>query len=98
MARKKITIREFARKVGVSTATVSRALNNKDRVSETTRRKILRAKKKLHYYPSILARRFSNNRSFHIGIALPHFAQPSLSDPFYPEIIVGVQESTADAG
>jgi LacI family transcriptional regulator len=46
---KKITIKDIAKAVGVSTATVSRALSGKDHVSTETKRKILEVSEKLGY-------------------------------------------------
>ncbi len=50
-----MTIRDIARLAGVSTATVSRVLNNRC-VRQKTREKILEIIKKYEYYPNSFAR------------------------------------------
>ena len=56
IAKKKINIYDVARIANVSTATVSRVLNNKSSVSPETRRKVQEAIKQLNYRPSAIAR------------------------------------------
>jgi LacI family transcriptional regulator len=45
------TIRDVAKKAGVSVATVSRVLNNSSTVSEHTRQKVLHVCNELDYHP-----------------------------------------------
>jgi LacI family transcriptional regulator len=61
MARR--TIIEIAERVGVSTATVSRALNNVPGVSEEKRRQILAVARELDYYPNAIARSLQGQRT-----------------------------------
>jgi DNA-binding LacI/PurR family transcriptional regulator len=81
------TIKEIAAKARVSIATVSRTLNEDPRVSEGTRRRILKVAKNLEYSPNILARSFAQKKSKLIGLILPE-----ISDEFFTEIIKGVDE------
>jgi DNA-binding LacI/PurR family transcriptional regulator len=68
---KKIGISDVAQRAGVSKATVSLVLNNKEssiRISEKTRQKVLKAAKDLNYYPNYGARLLSTGRSSVIGV------------------------------
>ncbi len=52
MSKSKVTIYDVSSKLGVSTATVNRVLNNKPNVSEKTRNRVLEAIKEMGYRPS----------------------------------------------
>src|SRR3990170_1642709 len=65
--------KDVARLAGVSTATVSRVLNNPDRVDPRTRRRVLEAAAKLRYVPHGAARSLRSQRSKMIGAVVPSF-------------------------
>lgn len=52
------TVKDVAQRAGVSVATVSRVLNNSEKVSEQTRQKVLKAIEELGFKPNLLARNF----------------------------------------
>jgi LacI family transcriptional regulator len=59
-----VNIAEFAQKIGVSTATVSYAINNKDaHISAATKQMVLARMKELGYRPSRLARAFATQKT-----------------------------------
>lgn len=63
-----LTIRQFARAVGVSTGTVSRVLNGHPAVSDATRLKVLKSIEELGYHPSPTARALSTGRTQVISV------------------------------
>ena len=63
MSKKTITIRDVARRAGVSVATASRALNGKQVVSPNTRDRVLAVMDELGFSPSPSARRLSLGRT-----------------------------------
>jgi LacI family transcriptional regulator len=65
--------KDVAKLAGVSTATVSRALNSPDRVDPQTRRRVLEAVAKLRYVPHGAARSLRSHRSKMIGAVVPSF-------------------------
>lgn len=69
-------IREVARRAGVGTGTVSRALNHTGYVAEETRIKILEAVKELGYTPNELAKQLFRNRNGIIGVMVPNLEHP----------------------
>lgn len=79
-------IQEVAKKAGVSVATVSRVLNNHSSVTVKTRLKVENAIKELNYEPSMLGRNLRNSESRLFLVLLP-----SVSNPFYTDIINGIQ-------
>ncbi|KQL18416.1 LacI family DNA-binding transcriptional regulator [Cytobacillus solani] len=81
-------IQQVAEKAGVSVATVSRVLNHAASVSTKTRLKVENAIKELNYEPSMLGRNLRNSESRLLLVLLP-----SISNPFYTEIINGIQNT-----
>jgi len=86
------TGRDVARAAGVSVATVSRAFSETGAVSENTRRRVLTEARRLGYSPNPAARRLITGRSGNIGLIVP-----DLANPFFADIIKGVQRSAREA-
>ncbi|SEM57343.1 LacI family DNA-binding transcriptional regulator [Paenibacillus sp. OV219] len=84
------TIKDVARIAGVAVSTVSYALNNSPKISEETRKKVVRAAESLNYRPSNAARNLKKQKSETIGLFLY-----SLGGPFYSQLIEGIQEVVA---
>lgn len=93
MVRKKVTIKDIAKIAGVTTTTVSMALNNRPRISAATREKILKIAKELDYKPDLLARSLISRRSYTIGLVINN-----ISDPFFPELAQGIEEKANELG
>lgn len=85
--KKQITLSEIAQQLGVSTATVSLALQNKPGVSEKTRQAVLEVSKQLGYVYNRSAARLRMQRSFTIGLIVPN-----LLNPFFTELTNSVEE------
>lgn len=77
------TIKDVARQAGVSISTVSYALNGTRPISETTRRRILGAVKRLGYRPDARGRSLGAMRAGVVGVVAPlltgYFVAPLLS-------------------
>ncbi len=87
------TMKDVAHLAGVSTATVSRALMNPEKVSASTRKKVEQAVIEAGYSPSSLAKNLRRNESKTI-IALV----PDICDPYYADIIRGIEETALEYG
>jgi len=87
------TIKDVAKLAGVAVSTVSYALNNDAKISEETKKKILKAAEELNYYPSGAARNLKKQKSETIGLFLN-----DLSGPFYSQVVEGIQEVVASHG
>ncbi|WP_181347807.1 LacI family DNA-binding transcriptional regulator [Thalassobacillus sp. CUG 92003] len=81
-------IQQVAQKAGVSVATVSRFLNGNAKVTSKTKLKVEDAIKELNYEPSILGRNLRNSESRLLLVLIP-----SISNPFYTEIINGIEDT-----
>jgi DNA-binding LacI/PurR family transcriptional regulator len=93
--KRKIQMIDIARMAGVSTSTVSRALNGSALINEETRRRISELAKSLNYTINQSAKnlRIGDNRT--IGVVIPYDrkSRQHISDPFF----LGMLGSLADA-
>ena len=80
MARKSVTIRDVARRAGVSVATASRALNGKQVVNTQTRDRILAVMEELGFRPSPAARRLSLGRTLTVGVVVSFLTRPQAAE------------------
>ena len=85
-----MNITEIARRANVSTATVSRTLNQSGPVKAATARKVWRAVTELNYYPNSHARALVSGRSRLIGLIVS-----DITNPFFPELIRAFQDLAA---
>jgi len=90
---KNATIKDVAREAGVSVATVSRVLNDKGPVSETTRERIRGVADRLRYSPHGAARSLITNRTAAIGVLLP-----DIHGEFFSELIRGIDRAARRRG
>jgi LacI family transcriptional regulator len=79
------SIKDVARKAGVSIASVSRVMNEHENVREETRARVLAAVRSLRYVPHSGARSLITHRTHAIGVLLP-----DLYGEFFSEIIRGI--------
>jgi LacI family transcriptional regulator len=91
--RRRPTIYDVARLAGVSTATVSRALNGTGQVGEPKRLAIEEAVEQLGYRPNTIARSLVTRSTQTIALLLP-----DITNPFYAELVAGVHELTLERG
>jgi DNA-binding LacI/PurR family transcriptional regulator len=74
------TIYDVAERSGLSIATVSRVLNSPERVSDTSRRKVMEAIDQLGFVPNAEARARVLQSTGRIGVITPFFTSPSFID------------------
>ena len=82
-----VTIKDIARTLNVSVATVSRAFNDKYDVKKETREMILQKARELGYKPNPIARKLLQKHSYNIGVIVPEFV-----NSFFPTVIIGIQQ------
>lgn len=84
MARKgRITVKDLARELDVSIATVSRALSDDQAIATATRDRVLTKAREMGYTPNLFARGLITQRSRIAAL----FAS-NITNPFYPEVVV----------
>lgn len=87
------TIKDVAKRAGVSISTASYALNNNPKVSSTTKAKILKIAKELNYFPNGNARSLKKRKTNNIGVFIYEFAGPVFSD-----VLDGIHKTLQNEG
>ena len=88
----KATIKQVARRE-VSTATVSRVLNDSDYVSDEIKERVMAAVNQLNYRPSAIARSLKQDRTYMIGVIVP-----DISNPYFMGISRGIEDIVGKEG
>ena len=87
-----VTLRDVARRSGVSITTVSRILNGRESgvpIRDETRQRVLSTAAELGYKPNLLARGLRGSRSSLLGVIAR-----DISDPFHIQILRGINDAT----
>lgn len=80
-----ITRYDIAKHAGVSTATVSRVMNNMEGVSPELRDKVMKVVEELNYQPNLTAKGLKMQKSYNIAYLIP-----DVTNPYYTEIYRGI--------
>lgn len=91
--QKKTTIKDIARMANVSHTTVSRALNDKSRIKNETKEKILSIAKELNYRPNFIARSLVMKQTKTLGLVIT-----TIANPFYTELSQGIETTAIRLG
>lgn len=87
------TIKDVAKIAGVTVTTVSRVLNNRGYISDTTRKKVYEAMEELNYQPNEVARSLFRRKSNILGLIVPN-----VSHPFFAELTNYVEYYAYESG
>jgi DNA-binding LacI/PurR family transcriptional regulator len=87
------TMKEVAKRAGVSPATVSRVLNKTRYIAPETRRRVLEVVGQLKYFKNVHAQRLATGHSDLFGLVISEIA-----NPYFAEIIRGFQAAAWDRG
>lgn len=85
------TIRDIAKQMGLSVSTVSRALNDNQRISERTRKKVKQMAAQLGYQPNYNARNLTNQEANAVGVIFP-VNNRVVDNIFYVGLLRGINE------
>lgn len=91
--RRRVTLKDIAKELGVSHTTVSRALRNHPDISPERREQIRKLAQKMHYNPNAFALSLRNSYSKIIGLIIPEITLYA-----FPSMIRGVSEFCYNAG
>jgi LacI family transcriptional regulator len=89
----KATIKQVAAEANVSTATVSRVLNEIEFVSPEVKERVNTAIAKLNYQPSAIARSLKQDKTYTIGVIVP-----DISNPYFMGISRGIEDTVGQEG
>ena len=87
------TIKDIAKLAGVSHTTVYRALNDKPRISQSTKERIISIAREFNYQPNVLAQSLVLGRTKTLGLVIT-----TIVNPFYPELAKGIEDTARSLG
>ncbi len=87
------TIKDIAKLAGVSHTTVYRALNDKSRISQYTKERIISIAREFNYQPNVLAQSLVLGRTKTLGLVIT-----TIVNPFYPELAKGIEDTARSLG
>ena len=88
-----VTIKDLARHLNISVATVSRAIRDMPEIKAETREAVLKLAKEWDYQPNLLATNLVKNRTKTIGVIVPDLAYH-----FFASVIKGIEEEAIARG
>ena len=91
--KKKTTIYDIAAKLGLTAATVSRALNNNTKISLNTRKLVLETALEMNYEQNKLALALKSGKSYNVGVIVPR-----IDSNFFSSVIRGIEEELYPKG
>jgi len=93
-----VSIKDIAKACGVSTATVSKALNNRDDIGKATKNKIRKIAEEMGYIATASARALKTNRTYNIGMLFEDTMLSGLSHEFFSHILEGFRGEAEKRG
>lgn len=88
-----VTIKDIARKLGISPSTVSRALRGSTEINETTRKSVQELARELNYTPNPIALSLKKKKTKVIGVIVPEIA-----NYFCSAVIAGIEDIAYSLG
>ena len=82
-----ITIKDVAKRCGMSISTVSKVFNGYPDISEETRRQVMKVSRDMGYQPNALARALKTNRSYNLGVLFVDDNTSGLMHPFFASML-----------
>ena len=93
MTKKNTTIYDISKKLNVSVATVSRALNNHPRISQATKELVVNTAKEMDYKQNNLAKALKSGETKTVGVIVPY-----INTNFFSSVIRGIEEELSPHG
>lgn len=87
---KKVTIKDVAKKAGVSPSTVSRVISDSPNISKSTKDKVRFIMEDMGYYPNAIARSLVKQKTRSIGLVMSRPTDRALANPFFSGVIQGI--------
>jgi len=91
--KQKVTIYDISKKLNVSAATVSRAMNDNPKISLKTRELVMKTAKEMNYKQNRLAQALKSGKSNNVGIIVPY-----INHNFFSSVIRGIEEELTPSG
>lgn len=93
-----VSIKDISAACGVSTATVSKALNGAHDISEPTRERVCRKAEEMGYRPNAAARSLKTKRTYNIGVLFKDEAGSGLTHEYFSAVLEGFKNEAESKG
>src|SRR6187399_2273035 len=93
MKASQVTLKDIAKKLNLSTSTVSRALQNNPNISPETKKLVTDLAKELDYRPNALALSLLKRKSHMLGVIVP-----TMANNFFSTTMSGIEEVANETG
>lgn len=87
LKKNRVKLEDIARKLNISIATVSRALDRNPKVKKSTQEKVFDMANKMGYMPNQIAKSLSSGKTNIIGVVIPRY-----DEPFFIEVCRGIDQ------
>ena len=84
-----VSLKDIAEKCGVSTATVSKALNDQSDISEKTKERVRKQAQEMGYFPNAAARALKTKKSHNLGVLFQDEAKSGLTHEYFSGVLNG---------
>lgn len=91
--KSQVTLQEIANALGVSAMTVSRALNDSDKINKNTKKKIIKKANEMGYTPNQIAKSLISQKSNTIGVVIPE-----IHHMFFAQVVSGIESVIYENG
>lgn len=92
-SKEKVTIYHISKRLKISAATVSRALNGSPKISEETKKLVLETAKAMNYKQNRLAQALKSGKTNNVGVIVPY-----INHSFFASVIRGIEEELSPKG
>ncbi len=93
-----VSMKDISVACGVSVATVSKALNNHDDISEETKRHIKQVAKEMGYLPNLSARALKTHKTYNIGVLFADESQSGLTHDYFANVLDSFKSNAEERG
>ncbi|TLS50211.1 LacI family transcriptional regulator [Paenibacillus antri] len=93
-----VTIKDVAKRAGVSPSTVSRVISNHPRISEETSLRVRKVMDEIGYHPNMMAKSLVSRTTSTIAVILPRPADELFQNLFFSEVIRGIVTQSTRSG
>lgn len=93
-----VSMKDIARRCGVSVATVSKALNGQPDIGEETRKRISEVAKEMGYMTNAAARALKTNRTYNLGVLLVDESRSGLSHEYFASMLESFKNEAEKRG
>lgn len=93
-----VSLKDISQKCGVSIATVSKAINGHNDVSQKTKDMINKVAKEMGYFPNSQARALKTNRTYNLGVLFVDQAERGLTHEFFSSVLNSFKKEAENKG